>query len=216
MSGLHYDAHQYQVFHPSPMQRFLMRADAWLWMLLLGFVGLVVLAIKINQPDTASLYFCMGLWVYILIRATMYNIYQLGAAGRMRIVISEEVIEFHTFGYSIIGSWHNVSRIQKLKRGKQPVECLILNRSTFVGSSVWLWMGSGLSMRNAIPLGDFSFDWRSTPLGIAIYQHVPHLFVSQTPTPPTPVSLASRILSSDLPADIVHNLFSNPSQSKWR
>lgn len=157
---------QFRVYKPPRAWQRRMRSTALIFPVFLLMVALAAvnsIGDDLAHPiESIGLVFFLLYWGFVCVVAGSNSVYQWFAGSQMRIVASDEVVEFHTYGYSVIGAWTNVSGITTLTRGKHAVECLMFQRCTITGSRLWVWLLTGnLAFVRAIPIGDFG-DWRNS------------------------------------------------------
>ena len=118
----------------------------------------------------------LGSWPCLAsIVAALVGLILLYSGFAIRLVVTEEGIEYQQVGYSVRTAWHKVLRIGPARMGLVPSEALILADYSIRGAK-WLSLISGMRPKGAIPLSSFDLNWRTSEIGRAIRQYAPKLF----------------------------------------
>jgi hypothetical protein len=212
--------HKYTVYHLPRRRQAEMRRGALIGFALLGSLFIAAVSCAVSPP---SAFPTMGLpliyfgalipLLVVLVPLLVVNVFYLWlSAASSRIVISEDSIEYHTTGYSLIVPASAIVSVAKRRRGRENIECLILNQSQFLGSHFLLWLSGNYALGNAIPIGNFD-GWREDELGTALNRLAPHLF-SPVSSPGLPAFTSSFVQPKLNVPSIVSTLFAPPVAGK--
>lgn len=110
------------------------------------------------------------------------GIWSFASPLSIRLVLSDEGIEYHDFGYSIIAKWQDVGSISFAwieVSGVFPffhgADKLRLKRSTLRANKIFRLFVKIAGFQWSIPIGWFALDWRNSHVGREIRKYVPHL-----------------------------------------
>jgi hypothetical protein len=204
--------HKYTVYHlPRRRQGEMRRAS---------FIGFAVLAVllaiaSLVLPEPQNGFSAIS---GFLLQSLFYTpfilpnaIYQWLSASSTRLVISEQAIEYHTVGYSIIASTGSVVGLKTRRSRSESIEYLVLKSSQFEGSAFWLWFSGQRDYGDTIPIGSF-YGWREGEMGAALAHLAPHLFQPKAISPGLPAS--TYIQSGVDVSRVVSALFAKPVAGK--
>lgn len=101
----------------------------------------------------------------------------------MRLVISQDGIEYRDFGYSIYADWSDVevisTDVMEMVMSRMitfgTADKLRLRRSTLIASGLAKVFVKLMRWQWSIPIGWFALNWRNSKLGAEIFKYAPHI-----------------------------------------
>lgn len=211
--------HKYAVYHLPRRRQAEMRRSALFGFTFLGSFALAAASCAVSQPlefaSSGALIYLgafLPMLLVILPLPLVNSVYLWISARSSRIVISEHSIEYHTAGYSIIAPASSIAGVSKRMKGRDYIECLILDKSQFAGSHFLLWLTGDFILGNVIPIGNF-YGWREGDLGIALNRLAPHLFPIVKPRA-LPAATSSYVQPKLNVLALVSTLFAPPVAGK--
>jgi hypothetical protein len=171
---------RYQVFH-LPVGRRVWQRTVNLCAVL---SSLFVIAITLQNPDVTLP--MMIARIPLAVAVFMRCAYRWLSAGAIRLVISSEGIEYHSFGYSMVADWKHVGAIEEVKnpRSRQVSRYLSLLDTEKSGSPLFGLLDGAWALRNRIPIDDFG-RWEQNEMGNALRRYAPYSLPSHIrPHPP--------------------------------
>jgi hypothetical protein len=204
--------HKYAVYHLPRRRQAEMRRGAFIAFAVLA-VLLSVAALVLRESSGAfnciSVFLLQSAFYTLLILP--YAIHQWLSAHSTRLVISDQAIEYHTVGYSIIAPPESLVGIKTQRSRRETIEVLLLKNSQFEGSKFWFWFDGQFIYSERIPIGMF-YGWREGDIGVTVAHFAPHLFPAKTLPPTAP---PSTILQPGVNVStIVSTLFAPPVAGK--